>query len=283
MELTKESPLKKYKRQPKVFIDLPSQGKYSSTGTLNNDVYTQLAVYSMTAGDEILFKTPDALINGEATARVIQSCIPSIQNPWDLPTFDLDTVLIAIRMATYGSSMTVQSKCPHCKSTHTYDVELTGLLDFYRTIEYTDTLVVDEFTIKLHPINYRQLTDNQKISVQLQRAMDVQVRNFENNEEAKNQFVDNILTQIAEHSIKIIFDNIESITVDGETETDRGEIIEFMTQSDAKIFQTVKEHIEKQSRIWRTPSQTVVCGTEECKKSHKILVSLDQSDFFAKG
>jgi len=283
METTQESPLKKYKRKPKVFIDLPSQGKYSSTGTLSNDVYTQLAVYSMTASDEILFKTPDALINGEATARCIQSCIPSIQNPWDIATLDLDTILVGIRMATYGSSMSVQSKCPHCKTTNAYDIGLSEILDFYQRCEYTDTIQVDDFTIKLKPLTYRQLTENQKKAVAMQRAMDIQVRALEDNEDEKAKYVDSLINQIAEHGISVIFDNIESISVDGETETRRSEIIDFMTGSDVHIFQKVKNHIDSQSKIWRTPTQTVVCGNEECGKEHNILISLDQSDFFARG
>ena len=283
METTNESPLKKYKRKPKVYIDLPSQGKYSSTGTTYNDVYSQLAVFSMTASDEILFKTPDALINGEATARCIQSCIPSIQNPWNIASLDLDTILIGIRMATYGSMLTVSSKCPHCKTTHTYDIELTELLNYYQTGQYNDTVVVDEFTIKLKPLTYKQLTQNQQKSVQLQRAIEVQSRQLEEDSDEHKQFVDSLLNQVADHGIMIIFDNIESVTVDGETETDRQEIIDFMTSNDVKIFTAIKDHIEKQSIAWRTPSQKVVCGTEECKQEHRILISLDQSDFFARG
>ena len=30
--------------------------------------------------DEITFKTPDALLNGQATVDVIQSCIPNIKD-----------------------------------------------------------------------------------------------------------------------------------------------------------------------------------------------------------
>jgi hypothetical protein len=283
MEMTNESPLKKYKRKPKVYIDLPSQGKYSSTGTTHNDVYSQLAVFSMTAADEILFKTPDALINGEATARCIQSCIPAIQNPWDIPTLDLDTILIGIRMATYGDTLTVSSKCPSCKTTHTYDIGLSDLLTYYQTCEYTDTLVIDDFTFKLRPVNYKTLTENQKKSVALQRAIEVQSRSLIEGSDEHNEFVDNLLNQIADHGINMIFDNIESITVDGETETQRSEIVDFLTNADVEIFTKIKQHIEKQSATWRTPSQTVVCGNDECKKEHKIFVGLDQSDFFARG
>lgn len=282
MEDSQESPLKKYKRQPKVYIDLPSKGRYSPSGTVVNDVYTQLAVYSMTAANEILFKTPDALINGEATAKSITGCIPSIVDPWNIPTIDIDTILIAIRMATYGPKMNVQAKCPHCKTTNSYDIDLQELLNHYAVCEYKDTIYLDKFTIKTKPTTYKQLTENQKKSVQLQRSLSLHVDKIEDEEE-KNKFVDNILTQVAEEGIRIVFDNIEYIEVDGERETRRSEIIEFMSGSDVWIYKAVKSHLETNSQKWRTPTQTVKCGNEECKKDHKLNISLDQSDFFGRG
>jgi len=282
METSKESPLKKYKRQPKVFIDLPSQGKYSPPGAVLNNTYTQLAVYSMTASDEILFKTPDALINGVATAKNIQNCIPSIVDPWSIPSIDIDTLLIGIRMATYGSRMSVQSTCPHCKESNNYEIDLQNLLNFYTTCEYKDTINLDKFTIKTKPLSYRELTENQKKSVTLQRAITLQADKIED-EEQKNAFVDQLLTQIAEEGIKIVFDSIEYVEVDGERETDRSEIMEFMSGSDVWMFKAVKSHLETNSKKWRTPTQIVQCGNDECAKEHKIAVSLDQSDFFGLG
>ena len=41
---------------------------------------TELPVSPMTAMDEIKFKTPDALMNGQGVVDVIQSCIPDIKN-----------------------------------------------------------------------------------------------------------------------------------------------------------------------------------------------------------
>lgn len=282
MESSKESPLKKYRRQPKLFIDLPSKGKYSPSGTVYNDVYTQLAVFSMTANDEILFKTPDALINGEATAKNISSCIPSIIDPWRIPTIDLDTILISIRMATYGNSMRVQSSCPHCKEKNAYDIDLQKLLEYYSTLEYHDVVTVDRFVFNLKPLNYKQLTESKKTSVQLSRAINQQAIKIEN-EEARNEFVDDILQKIAEEGVKIIFQTIDSIEVDGAIETDKNEIMEFLSNQDLSVFRGIKNHIEHNSKKWRTPSQKVVCGNEKCKKEHSIVVSLDQSDFFGNG
>ena len=282
MESSQESPLKKYRRQPKLFINLPSGGKYSPSGTVFNDVYTQMAVFSMTAADEILFKTPDALINGEATAKNISSCIPSIVDPWRIPTIDLDTILISIRMATYGSHMRVNAKCPHCKENNSYDVELQKLLDYYSTLDYPDTIVIDKFVFKLKPLTYKQLTESKKTSIQLSRAINQQAPTIED-EESRNVFVDNILQKIAEEGVKIIFSTIDSVEVDGQIETDKNEIMEFLGNQDVSIFRAIKAHIEHNSKKWRTPNQKVVCGNEDCGKEHNIALSLDQSDFFGIG
>ena len=52
----------------------------------------------MTAKDEMMFKTPDALLNGQATVDVIQSCIPAING---MPGKYLNELSrVAIRMTT---------------------------------------------------------------------------------------------------------------------------------------------------------------------------------------
>jgi hypothetical protein len=69
----------------------------------------------MTARDELLIKTPDALLNGQGVAEVLQNCVPNILNAWECPQVDLDTLLIAIRLATYGEMMTISVKHPSLK------------------------------------------------------------------------------------------------------------------------------------------------------------------------
>ena len=55
------NPLKQYFRQPAIYIRLPSQGKNYPEGSLNMPPTGELAVYPMTAIDEITYRTPDAL------------------------------------------------------------------------------------------------------------------------------------------------------------------------------------------------------------------------------
>ena len=119
--------LNQYKRQVKLNIDLPSSGQYYPEGTLKDGKATGLPVFGMTANDEITIKTPDALFSGSATVEVIRSCVPDILDPWNMPTIDLDFVLAAIRIATYGETISMKVTCPHCKQQHEMDYNLQGM------------------------------------------------------------------------------------------------------------------------------------------------------------
>ena len=95
------NPLNKYFRQAAIHITLPSNGDYPPH-VITPSATGEFPVMPMTAKDEIKFKTPDALMNGQGVVDVIQSCCPDIKDAWQIRSHDLDTILIAIRIATYG-------------------------------------------------------------------------------------------------------------------------------------------------------------------------------------
>ena len=105
MSNSSPNPLAKHFRQPVLYIKLPSNGRWWPEGSVDIPVTGEIPVYSMTAKDEITMKTPDALMNGSSTVHVIESCCPSIHNAWKMPAIDLDSILIAIRIASYGKEM----------------------------------------------------------------------------------------------------------------------------------------------------------------------------------
>ena len=69
MENQMQSPLAKYVRQPKLYINLPSGGNWYSKNNLDSP--TEIEVYSMTANDELALKTPDGLYSGKVVTKVI--------------------------------------------------------------------------------------------------------------------------------------------------------------------------------------------------------------------
>ena len=111
---TAANPLSKYFRQPKLYIKLPSQGKWYGNNSFEPTVTGEIPVYAMTGKDELILKNPDGLLNGQSTVDVIQSCVPNIKNAWEISSLDLDMLLVAIRIATYGPNMDVGHVCPNC-------------------------------------------------------------------------------------------------------------------------------------------------------------------------
>ena len=133
---SEQNPLQKYFRQPKVYITLPSKGRFYKEGTLEMPENGELPVFAMTAKDELTMKTPDALLNGQATVDLIKSCIPSIIDPWQMPSIDMDASLIAIRIATYGEEMDITTKEPGTGEEKSFAVDLRQLLNKLVTVEY---------------------------------------------------------------------------------------------------------------------------------------------------
>ena len=134
------NPLVKHLRQPKIYIKLPSEGNYWAGKSLEKTETGEYPVYAMTAKDEITFKTPDALLNGQATVDVIQSCIPNIKDAWKMPSIDTDAVLIAIRMASFGNSIDMSATVPNTEITKDFALDLQNLYDRYQQAEYEENI-----------------------------------------------------------------------------------------------------------------------------------------------
>jgi hypothetical protein len=269
------NPLQQFFRQPKVFISLPSQGVYNNPGTINGDV-THLPVYGMTGMDEIIIKTPDALLSGDSTARVINSCCPAITDPWDLSNLDTDLVLTAIRIATYGNEMHVTNKCSKCETESDYTIDLNAIIDHFGTCKYDNRIVLDKLVITIRPLTYKQSTDFSVKNFQLQQQLK-QIDSIESEEE-KKEFMNTVFLDIAKIRNEVFAAGIESVDTGAVTVTERAYIEEWITNVDRSVIDVIRKHIEKNQNTWTTPLQEVVC--DHCGHKDKVSVTLDQSSFF---
>ena len=152
-----QNPLVGYFRKPEVYIALPSQGKYYKQGVLDLPPNGELGIYPMTARDELVLKTPDALLNGASTVEVIRSCVPAISDPWQVPSIDMDALLIAVRIATYGEQMDITIGCPKCQTKNDFGIDLTHLMDETKNWKFDDLLEVGDLKITFQPLNYKEI------------------------------------------------------------------------------------------------------------------------------
>jgi len=93
-EYAEINPLLTRVEMPGSTFQLPSRGLFYDNGELRDDVEMgEVHVHPMSAFDEILMKTPDALFSGEAVHKVFLRCIPQVLQPVELLAKDVDFLL----------------------------------------------------------------------------------------------------------------------------------------------------------------------------------------------
>jgi hypothetical protein len=272
--------LQSYQRQPKLFVDLPSKGKYYDASIIEDEQYVQIPVFGMNAMDEIMFKTPDALFGSEATAQVIQSCIPMIKEPWKLVGFDIDYILIAIRIATYGDDMTVSTRCPKCHTQTENTLSLTRMIQTYETFPVDYNFQIDDLTFNLKPLSYKQMTDFSLENYSYERQL-IQIASAqEMSDEDKDKATKEIYAKINDLNLRVAISYIKSISNNTDSETNIETITQFIIQNDAVFYNKLKESVFDLSNRWKVPKLTTECSNEECDQTYDSKVDLDYSNFF---
>lgn len=274
-EIMAGNPLQQYFRQPKIFISLPSHGVYNKPGAIDGDV-EKIPVFGMTGMDEIMIKTPDALLSGESTTAVIASCCSNIKDPWDLSSIDLELVLVAIRIATYGNELPIIHTCPSCNAENEYSLDLNKFVEYYSQCQFGNKLVLKDFAITFKPLTYKETTDFALKNFELQQQLK-QVLSIEDTLE-KQTVTNQIFRSLAVLKNEIFIASIESVDLGTIRVDQRMYISEWLEKCDASIIDAISKHIQKNQDTWSLPSTPVTCT--ECNKESKVSVDLDPSSFF---
>jgi hypothetical protein len=282
---SKNNPLASFMRQPKVYISLPSRGDFWPKGSIDIPETGELPVFSMTARDELLFKTPDALMNGQAVVDVIQSCIPNIKNAWATPTIDLDTILIAIRLATYGEKMPFKHKIPVIDEEVTYEIDLRMLLDQQQGNYWIDQVVIDpEFIICVKPLTYKHMTQTSIKSFETTRILSM-VNDENITDEKKLEMFNASFNNLTKVTVELMSESVYKIITSDTEVTDARFILEFVNNADKEIFDKVQKHlteIKKNNDL----KPLVFNSTEEQQElgapaTYTVPINFNDSDFFA--
>ena len=274
----KKNPLASFYRQPKIYVRLPSKGEFYAPGSLDVSENGEYPVYAMTAKDELLFKTPDALLNGTSTVELIKSCIPAILNPWVMPNIDLDFALIAIRIATYGDKMEVGTSCPHCNADNSYDMDLTAWFDVFNQFVYEKDIPIDQLTVHVRPYTYKEVTKTALKSMEQQRIFQVINDDSLSDEQKLEKFGASFL-KLTELTVDIITDCITSIDAPDGSVTDKDMIKDFIANCSKDVFQRIQDHVVQMKERIEFKAQSVTCG--ECDEQFSLPITMDQSNFFA--
>jgi len=286
MVQNQHNPLASFMRQPKIYISLPSQGQYYPPGSIELNETAQLAVYSMTAKDELLLNVPDALMNGQAVVDVIQNCIPGIKDAWHVLSIDIDFILLAIRLATYGEMMTTPIKI-NDEVEFEYQVDLRVVMDnLLSQISWNPIVSInDEMTVYVKPVSYKDMTKSAIQTFETQKI--VQAVNDEKlSEEQKQEIFKQSFSKLTDVTIGMISSSVFKIdTIAGSTDNSE-HIREFIENADKEIFNKIQQHLDI-LRENNTIKPVVVPVTDDMREKGvtgdtiEVPLTFDPATFFA--
>ncbi len=281
MSTEPQNPLAKFFRQPAIYLKLPSKGRWWPVGSLDMPTNNELPVYAMTTKDEIILKTPDALLNGQGVVDVIQNCVPNIKDAWQMPSIDVDAVLIAIRIATYGNNMSFESNCVHCKELNEHEIELSTMLDSIVAPDYSKTIPYSSLKIKLHPQPYFSVNKSNSITFEEQRLLNV-INQEGIDPEVKKENLAASMQRLVDLGIESVADSTEYIEFDdGQRVTEKEYIKEFYAQAESSTVKAIQERLGEIAESVKIQKLTLHCP--DCTKEYKAELTFDYANFFGNG
>ena len=279
----KINPLIGMMRQPKIYIKLPSNGNYWSDGSLQLSPNGEYPVYSMTAKDELILKTPDALLNGQAVVDVIQSCLPNIINAWECPQIDVDLILVAIRLATYGETMDATVTVKDIEGV--YSVDLKTVLDgIYSSTNWEEVINIgNSLKVYVKPLNYKKMSAAASQTFETQRIINL-VNDTTISEDEKIEIFKKSFNKLTNLTLDVITDSIFAIETSSGMVTEPDFIKEFMENCDRDIFNQVKDHLDRLKTQNTIPplkvkanEEMIAAGSEE---EIEVPIVFDPATFF---
>jgi len=278
----KNNPLAGFYRAPKLYTQLPTQGKFYNDGVIEWPETGELPVFPMTAKDEMIMKNPDALLNGEAVASVIASCVPAVKLPRSLISNDVDTLLIAIQGATSGDDIEVSGECPECKEPVSGIASIESALSTMVLLDESyrfDTATGLELEIR--PYTYESTVKAGIANFQSTRSLQ-SLASIEDELEQLKAFNKNFL-QIAALNFDLIVDSVASVRgKDPEGEefvvTDRTQIREFLENCESSVGKQIEESIKTVNDLGVNKTMLMAC--ESCEHEFEKEIGFDPVNFF---
>lgn len=241
---------------------LPSGGLFYKNGELADGIKdAEITVTLMTAMEELVLKSPDKLLSGEAIIDVFRKCLPDVNRPEDLLARDVDFLLMALRMISYGPNLelTQTHTCEEAKE-HAYNIPLRGIIQNSKPIDPTalknyELKLDGGQVVKLHPPRY---------------LATIKVYQMFGAEADPNVDPQELGVQLIESIAEMISD------VDGHS--DKADITEWLKSIKVGDVQTISDKVAELSDWGVDPIVTVKC--KDCGEEQDIVVPINPISFF---
>lgn len=272
--------LAKYYRSPGIHVTLPSGGHYCRPGMLETAINGELAVLPMTSADEIMTKNPDGLLNGHSIEQIISSCVPGIKDVRSLPTQDIDFLLLAIKLCTYGDAMELSATCPKCKTENKFSASIRERLSMVNPLEPEYMVRVgDEVVVYLRPYDYVATTKLNLAAFEETKLFQA-LLSAEITDEQRSRMFSQSYSKIARLNLDLLSRCILRVVVPGGTVEDPASIEGFVRNSDKRVVQLIQAKLDEIAKTGLVKTVDLVCENPECNHEWNTDLTFDPSHFF---
>ena len=196
-----------------------------------------------------------------------------------MPSIDVDTVLIAIRVASYGNAMDVSTKCPFCEAENTHSIDLQVSLASIVCPDYTKKLEINDLKIKLMPQPYFAANRQNSINFEEQRMI-AALEKSDSPERTKE--IGDSMARLIQIGIDTVSESTEYIElVDGTRVAEKEYIKEFYENANSNVVKTIQTRLGEINVEGAVKPQAAACA--ECSKEYQIPLVFDYASFFDQG
>ena len=275
------NPLNKYFRQPKIYVKLPTGGKFNPE--LETTVLDEIGVCSMSAIDEITLKNPEALLNGEAIISVIKSCVPSIDDPRKLCNIDVEALFLAIQYATYGTDITHEHTCTKCGEVNSFSIDVNYMLNRFPDIDFIEPIEFEDIKIHIRPPTVENITRMSLIDLEQRRIIQGLTSVDEDDEdlEVAKKFYKSF-KKIAEFNVNMLANAISHVETPEDKVSDEDQIAEFLQNISATVVDEINTAVGK--LINKSKEATMMQFTcTECGQEDEVQMEMNPANFSKAG
>ena len=278
------NPLQKHFRRPALWVKLPTLGRWYRDGAVNFNEEQQVRIFGLSAKDDIMLNTPDALLNGHALETVIQSCVPDVRDVKKLLQPDLDSIFLGIKAATNNGKFEIERKCEACGHDNNFEVQCARLIDMTTYVEDSDTIIMigNDLRVRIAPYSYEMRTMLIQKQLEEQRTLTAI--------EKDEQIVDDMvradilarsIDKLATLTFKLVAQSISAIEMLGQDAmvvTDSDHISEWLQNIDKNTADAVIEAVNNLNNIGPPKETDAQCS--QCGHRWKEKLTFDPALFF---
>ena len=275
------NPLAGFFRKPGISVRLPSGVGFYPQEIVELTPTGELEIFPLTLADELILKTPDALLNGAALEQVVISCAPGVKQPKRLLSPDLDVILLAIRYASYGNILHMEAKCPKCGTENAYSVNIQQCLDAIVPMEHvTEINLNNGLRVIVQPFDFEAAVKAAAASFEQAKMIQILQRDEINDQEKMLELI-KITRKISEMQAMLIASGVrEVILPSGECVRESQMILEWIKNTSRNDLEILEQEIKKLNMAGVPREHELTCS--QCGNQWKSELSYDPTSFFGK-